>query len=567
MAVDCCDVSLSDARSMLLLSANLVDVLSDEVLEQLCCCLPGRELLRFAAAAKQLQMLTRDSEGIWRTLSYALLGEPICRLHCTLARKCSREIDTVWWRRLFRQAQELKVAKWSCELRAEFLKFNDDKLEPAAREKISEALVASGHCSVGLGGGLVVKLGGLRPQCRRRHIYTAVFDLDSLNVCEVELTEDSARPERRLRHAACEVKPDFLRGQSAILVLGGCGDVTKLPCEGGLRLLHILELHRRSTSLYHGKWHSLPATGEAPAAIWHHICGSFAARKQVVVFGGDFQRSDPEFVHIEDRQAPSSCVYVLTVDSRVWERVRTTGPAPPWRSLHAGFTHQDIASHSERMVILGGCEAHVPIFSSSDRLASMRGHALDLQSFRWLPPPADAQSELPSRRLRLSSEKLGEWLVLYGGHGENSSIGERKQLFKLNLRTLLWDTVRIRGREGSHPAAPAATLSAGLVLGGVHITMLGITPVPKLDVLTLCLDPASCSSGEEDNDEDSASERASDSAEDGLHDDRVLVEVHRHDGSVRRMILPRAMARFLANTHNTAADETLRAGYPSQIGQ
>merc|ERR1712048_1284187 len=100
-------------------------------------------------------------------------------------------------------------------------------------------------------------------------------------------------------------------------------------------------------------------------------------------------------------------------------------------------------------------------------------------------PQASNCGRLPPARLRLASEKFGEWLLLYGGHGEEASIGERVQLHKLNLRTLRWGMLDVRGREGSHPAAPAATMSAGLVLGGVKFSMFGIQTVPKLDVLTL----------------------------------------------------------------------------------
>merc|ERR1719198_1205768 len=114
----------------------------------------------------------------------------------------------------------------------------------------------------------------------------------------------------------------------------------------------------------------------------------------------------------------------------------------------------------------------------------MNAHALDLRTFRWLPQPGE-QSNLPPARLRLASEKVGENLILYGGHGEEGEIGERARMHKLNLRTLCWDTFEVQGREANWPAAPAATLTAGLVLGGVRFSALGISPVPKLDVMLL----------------------------------------------------------------------------------
>eukprot|EP00747_Dinoflagellata_sp_TGD_P023352 gnl/TRDRNA2_/TRDRNA2_129748_c0_seq1.p1 gnl/TRDRNA2_/TRDRNA2_129748_c0~~gnl/TRDRNA2_/TRDRNA2_129748_c0_seq1.p1 ORF type:complete len:202 (-),score=30.52 gnl/TRDRNA2_/TRDRNA2_129748_c0_seq1:132-668(-) len=117
-------------------------------------------------------------------------------------------------------------------------------------------------------------------------------------------------------------------------------------------------------------------------------------------------------------------------------------------------------------------------------MAPMHGHALDLRSFEWLPQPRSGW-ELPSARLRMASDKIGEWLVVYGGHGESREAGEHVRLHKLNLRTLRWSTLDMLGHEMRFAAAPAATLTAGLVLGGVRFRMFGISPVAKLDVFLL----------------------------------------------------------------------------------
>jgi hypothetical protein len=353
---------------------------------------------------------------------------------------------------------------------------------------------------------------------------------------DIQLTPDSEKPERRLRHAACEVKPDLTSCRPAVLVLGGCHDKTAKPCKGGLKLLHILEiLDERGSS---GRWHSVEASGQAPESIWHHICGSFAQGRKVVVFGGDFDQQDPEFSGISNRALPAGFVYILDVNLRVWERVATSGLAPTWRSLHSGFTHRAIASHSERLVILGGCAENLRIYRSSDNLEPMNGHALDLRSFQWLPQPR-LDSALPPARIRLTVEKIGEWLLLYGGHGEMQEIGECTELHKLNLRTLRWSTLNVLGREGAYPAAPAATMSAGIVLGGVRFSPFGIRTVPKLEVLTL---------GNIDGPNDAPQDMDIDNDSDEDGDDEGVVAVVLRDGSgnSRRIVLPRAMLPLLA---------------------
>eukprot|EP00747_Dinoflagellata_sp_TGD_P184599 gnl/TRDRNA2_/TRDRNA2_40364_c0_seq1.p1 gnl/TRDRNA2_/TRDRNA2_40364_c0~~gnl/TRDRNA2_/TRDRNA2_40364_c0_seq1.p1 ORF type:complete len:555 (+),score=91.32 gnl/TRDRNA2_/TRDRNA2_40364_c0_seq1:79-1665(+) len=522
-------------------------MLSDEVLRQLCTCLPGRDLLRFAASGKQMHELASASEGIWRYLTHALLGEPFCHLHVTLAGRAGEAVDTSFWRKLFRQGQELRTARWSSNLRTGFWNSAGEGDEDAKR-RIEMATMGSGHCTVGIGN-RVVKTGGLRPHCRLEHLHAAIFDLTALTVREVELTPDSDKPERRLRHAACEIRPALTGSQPAVLVLGGCHDRTKQACQGGLQMLHILEIMGEASCS--GRWRSVQSSGEAPTAIWHHICGSFAAGKKVVVFGGDFKRDDPEFQHIEDRSRPANLVYVLDVDAKRWDRTVTSGTSPTWRSLHTGFTHLDVSSHSERLVVLGGCAAHLPIFSSSDELQPMYGHALDLRTMQWLPQTADVSS-LPPARLRLACEKVGEWLLLYGGHGEEGAIGERVQLHKLNLRTLRWGSLEVRGREGGNPAAAAATMTAGLVLGGVKFTMFGISTIAKLDVLTLNVVTGAEGDAEEGENAGAAEEPSDD--EDGSNED-VAVVIRDASGNAQRVALPRALLAMLMARRGSAGDD------------
>jgi len=533
-----------DDIQIMLENTNVVDALSDEVFQQLCTCLPGRCLLRFSAAAKPLHELATGTASIWRSLCHALLGEPMCKLHITIATRAAQSIDTTFWRTIFRQGQEMRCMRWSADLRKGFLGINE---EGELNEDVKEAVVGSGHAVVGIGS-LVIKVGGLRPQCPLDYLHTAIFDLESVTVHEVRLVDDSEKPERRLRHAACAIKPLVTGGEEAVLVLGGCSDQSKQPCKGGLHFLHVLELIDRQKCL--GKWHSIWADGDAPESIWHHICGSFAGGEKVVVFGGDFKRDDFEFNHIEDRSLPAGLVYVLDVNGLSWERVATSGLAPTWRSLHAGFTHRDIASHSERLIILGGCAAHLPIFSSSDELAPMHGYALDLSTFQW-QTQTNASATLPPARLRLASEKIGEWLVLYGGHGEQQGIGERVQLHKLNLRTLSWDSLQLLGREGSHPAAPAATMTAGLVLGGIKFSMFGVQVVAKLDVLTLDIQ-------DDLGDEAEPATSPTEDSGDEESDSQVAVVARDAQGNERRMVVPRAMLAMLMARHENEIRQRAR---------
>jgi len=227
--------------------------------------------------------------------------------------------------------------------------------------------------------------------------------------------------------------------------------------------------------------------------------------------------------------------------------------------LHAGFTHHDIASHSERLVIIGGCEAHIPIFSSSDELVPMRGYALDLRTFTLMPQNQN-NAKLPPARLRLASEKMGEWLILYGGHGEGDRIGERTQLHKLNLRTLKWGALDLQGKEGGHPAAPAATMSAGLVLGGVKFTMFGISTVQKLDVLTLCIGGTSSSAAAEGDEPSSPAEESSSEDDDEDPAEQVTVVMRSPDGTARRVVLPRAMLGLLMASQRAAGGRRSATG-------
>ncbi|CAE8643758.1 unnamed protein product [Polarella glacialis] len=369
------------------------------------------------------------------------------------------------------------------------------------RRQLRHLLSASGHTACSLEH-LVVVVGGWRkerPADTDLALCVVNFGQEAggafPRLLEPRLAPGSARPTRRLRHSCCVVRPDFLpclegcplAGQ-AVLVLGGCDDQSHRHCPG-LNVLSLLQFTQPDGS--EAVWHEVEASGDAPRSIWHHVAGPFARGKRVVVFGGDFEASDPEFRYIQDRNA-AAIVYVLDVDARRWERVETSGRRPSWRSLHAGVTYESLADASERLVVFGGCETHCEIFSSGEAVG-MRGHALDLQSFTWLMGPVVGEGGfVPVARLRFAAERFGRFLLAYGGHGSDIEVEDDECVIKLNLLTLSWDRVRIWNRPHGYRNIPASTLSGGAIIGGVQPSPFGLSAVvvivafPPLFFLFFC---------------------------------------------------------------------------------
>merc|ERR1712048_75159 len=107
------------------------------------------------------------------------------------------------------------------------------------------------------------------------------------------------------------------------------------------------------------------------------------------------------------------------------------------------------------------------------------------------------------------ADRYGRFLLVYGGHGTNLMISEEEQLLKLNLVTLAWSRVNVWNEPHSYACAPCAQIASGIITGGVTISLRGIRPAPKLDVILTCpprLEPARLQGEELDDDTESDSD-------------------------------------------------------------
>eukprot|EP00928_Gymnodinium_smaydae_P027701 TRINITY_DN21330_c0_g1_i2.p1 TRINITY_DN21330_c0_g1~~TRINITY_DN21330_c0_g1_i2.p1 ORF type:complete len:380 (-),score=37.57 TRINITY_DN21330_c0_g1_i2:41-1180(-) len=356
------------------------------------------------------------------------------------------------------------------------------------QKHLKHHLNVSGHAAVALEN-LIVMVGGWRKRRTEPDVHLYVVDLlGGPAIRQPVLTSKSARPERRIRHSCCVVRPDNMADsafqQRAILMLGGCHDQTHEPLPG-LHMLNLLSFSGTDGS--EACWSQVLASGSAPQSIWHHACGSFARGKRVVVFGGDFPESDPEFQHIQDRFA-ASIVYVLNVDNCSWERVRTGGLRPSWRSLHVGVVHASLKDAGERLIVFGGSAEHIEIFSSGEA-EDMCGYALDLQTWTWSRGPRQTEfHDLPPGRMRCATDRFGRYLLVYGGHGDGDDdlVGmSLDRLPKLDLLTLSWSWSTMDVQAFNYPNIAATTLAGGVIFGGVQMKASGASLVPKFDFLHL----------------------------------------------------------------------------------
>lgn len=549
-------------------------IFSEDVMLRMCLFLPGRALLDLGATCQTLRPCTNDGPMVWRSLCVSLLGEALVHLHQEAwagTAAILKGIHSVeFFRELFQSAYASESFAYSLKIRHECMHgapasdSSTSSTEVVLREKsqIDAALAVSGPTSNTVGH-LVVNIGGSRSDGRATHQHLAdeeltvcVIDLKRKQVVRPRLTAGSARPRRRTRHAACVINPRWASectvqsGLRPLLVLGGCNDVTAEPC-GGLQDLLLLEFTKDDGSEI--QWRDVQAEGQGPRGIWHHVCGAFAQGKKVVVYGGDMLRSDAEFEHIDNRETASH-VYVLQVDTCVWERVATSGIAPIWRSLHKGVTYNSLADASERLVIVGGSVDHVPLHRQGE-LADMVGYSLHLGSFVWSRGPtvgteagghglieADADmvnnhALLPSPRMRFAADRYGRFLIIYSGVDEMGQLAEDQQMLKMNLLTLEWSRVQVMNNPHSFPNLPGAALSNGVLTGGWRFSpFVGVSLVPKLDFLCL-LPPSTVNEVPFEHVELSDQESSDDEDEMGM----VNIEFRSPDGEVVVRQMPRAV--------------------------
>lgn len=317
------------------------------------------------------------------------LGEPLVQVHAAAWGAVSD--GARFYRRCFRAAFACHELCYANGLRSDLVAETPDDLKAIIN--------TTGHSASAVGH-FVAVIGGWRPSCPLPHLHVFVVDVRGRAIRIPELIEGSARPQRRMRHASAVVAtppwaalpPGAPAALPSILVLGGACDggasagegdddgpppdeERGTPVRGGLLRLTLLSFCDTEGSRV--VWREVDANGSAPAAIWHHQCGSYHHGTRVVVFGGDMPRTDPEFEHIADRSGAHH-VYVLDVAARHWDRVSTrASPAatmptvvPAWRSLHVGLTCQPFGETDPKLLVLGGSDEHVqPFCAPLPRLA------------------------------------------------------------------------------------------------------------------------------------------------------------------------------------------------------
>lgn len=388
------------------------------------------------------------------------------------------------------------------------------------------------------------------------HLHVYVIDIAGRALRVPRLHATSATPPRRMRHASSVVRtPEWARRRlpagspvdslPSVLVLGGAcdgggpgadpppGQERGEPVPGGLLTLTLLSFCTTDGSEV--QWQEIDAHGTAPSiGLWHHQAAPFDGGEKVCVFGGDMPREDAEFDLIADRQA-ANLIYVLHVGARRWERVRTFGDGPSWRSLHVGLACQPpcqpptsapssssaspCGARVDHLLVLGGSDEHVRPFSSGD-CADFKPYLLNLQTLTWRTRAAPeaardgglggrsanevaaggigseaggeeaaaVSSFAPRPRMRFAAEAYGPYVLLYSGHGD-SPIPAHEQILRLDLATLQWRRMTPRNRPVSLSETPAACLAGGVMVGGVQMGFMGIRPCPKLDLLCLAEPP------------------------------------------------------------------------------
>mmetsp|Transcript_173370 Transcript_173370/g.556103 ORF Transcript_173370/g.556103 Transcript_173370/m.556103 type:complete len:570 (-) Transcript_173370:223-1932(-) len=522
----------------------LLEVLHDDALVRICRFLPAKALLDTGCSCRELQERSQQSVDLWRGLCHFLLGETSLLLHdrcwSTVAADCG---TPDFYRRLFKAA-------WSCEqfcydhsVRESLLQSLRDN--PRCSQDYSDAkqetVCMSGHSAEAIGP-LVVQIGGMRNVMGPDDLVkVSVLNLDERRIFEPALSEDSARPLQRMRHSTCVVRAPFLPQSAfreAILVLGGHDGNMRSPSAGTPRpaVKTLLMMQFLEVDGSKARWHEVPATGEAPEFIYNHACASFADGARVCIFGGDIPQEDVEYFRIRDRTA-CAFVYILDVQARHWEVVRTSGPCPSWRSFHGAVAHTSLLDGRDYFVTFGGTAEHCEPLSGG-ALADMRGYELDLGSFQWRQGPTDG--ELPGARLRFGVARWGRHLLIHGGHGETTSGTGSSYIARLNLTSLRWGSPNF-----SNAAPPLPSLSfetgapqAGCVIGGAQQTFHGPRILSRLVVFRLC-DPGTPGDGaaEVDAGQNAGAAESEDEGEAGAGT-VVRIRIAGRDGTPQTLQLP-----------------------------
>ena len=158
--------------------------------------LPLPSVLSLASTSHALRVSILTSRQLWRSLSIELLGEPLVGLHGT----AWQSADTArFHRRLVRAAHSCNALAYANGLRR------------AVTHRFSEAylkriICTTGHTASACGPSLVAVIGGWRTNCSSEHLHVYVVDIARKSLRVPDLHETSAKPARRMRHAAAVVR-------------------------------------------------------------------------------------------------------------------------------------------------------------------------------------------------------------------------------------------------------------------------------------------------------------------------------------------------------------------------
>lgn len=173
-----------------------LDALPEEVLVS--CLLALHDIpsvIAVASSCSTLRTTIRASLLLWRQLTATLLGAPLVTLHRTAW--CVAD-DARFHRRLLRAAFECREFCYANSLRRAM----SNGWADADLEKL---LCATGHTATPIGP-LIAVVGGWRPSCELPHLHVLAIDVHERQLRIPELCAGSAKPLRRLRHAACAIE-------------------------------------------------------------------------------------------------------------------------------------------------------------------------------------------------------------------------------------------------------------------------------------------------------------------------------------------------------------------------
>jgi hypothetical protein len=269
------------------------EVLSEDDLLVVASLLPIPDVLRLSSTGQAVHATLMRSRQLWRTAAVALLGEPLVGLH----RVAWKEKDCPrFYRRLLRAGRSSEHGlAYANKLRREVV-----ATLPAATP-LKSLICTTGHSATACGAGLVAVIGGWRAADPTPHLHCLVIDVVGRALRVPTLTQASASPVRRMRHASCAVRTPPWAALPAgapaalpsVLVLGGAcdgggGDARREPpvgqergdpVQGGLLKLTLLSFCDADGATV--QWREASAMGSAPASIWHHQCASFAGGRRV----------------------------------------------------------------------------------------------------------------------------------------------------------------------------------------------------------------------------------------------------------------------------------------------